>query len=297
MLEIEDVLQVGAAPLVDRLVRVAHDAEVAIDLGDPANQHVLRAVRILVLVDHHEPELLGVFLPNGRRILEQLDGLEQEIVEVERAGVLEGGEVLRVDLRNRLVAPVPACSRRHLLRRLHAILRMADARERRARLDVAVVDLQILQRLLDHRQLIGRVVDHEIARQSDRRRLAPEQPRAQRVERRHPHAAAVFAKQRLDARPHLLGRLVGEGDGEHFVGPRVSVAHEICDAAGDDPGLAGPGAREDEQRAADVQHRVALLRVQGVEEVHWWNAQKGSGIGDPGTRSEYHRPRPSLRLP
>ena len=45
--------------------------------------------------------------------------------------------------------------------------------------------------LLDDRDLIGRVVDHEIARQPDLRRLAPQQPRAERVERREPDALAT----------------------------------------------------------------------------------------------------------
>ena len=36
----------------------------------------------------------------------------------------------------------------------------------------------------------------------------------------------------------------------------------------DDAGLAGAGAGEDEQRAAGVEHRLALGGVQGVEEVH-----------------------------
>ena len=164
---------------------------------------------------------------------------------------------------------------------LHAVLRVADARERRARLHVAVVDVQLLQRLLDDRQLIGRVVDDEVARQPDRRRLAPEQPRAERVERRHPHAAAVFAEQRLDARAHLLGRLVGERDGEHFVGLRVAVADEVRDAAGDDAGLARPGAGEDQQRPVDVEDRVALFGVQGVEELHQGlgRARARTGLG------------------
>ena len=76
MLEIEDVAQVGAAPLVDRLVGIADDAEVAVDFGEPPDQQVLRPVRVLVLVDHHEPELLGVLRSRTRRdLLEQLDGL------------------------------------------------------------------------------------------------------------------------------------------------------------------------------------------------------------------------------
>ena len=63
-LEVEDVLHVGAAPLVDRLVGIADDAEVAVDLRDAPDEHVLRAIRVLVLVHHNETELLRVLLAN-----------------------------------------------------------------------------------------------------------------------------------------------------------------------------------------------------------------------------------------
>ena len=73
--------------------------------------------------------------------------------------------------------------------------------------------------------------------------------------------AAVRAEQRLDARPHLLGGLVREGDGEHFVRLRVAVADEVGDAAGDDARLARARAGEDQQRAVGVQHRFALFGI------------------------------------
>ena len=84
VLEVEDVAQVGAAPLVDRLVGIADDREVAMDLGEPADQQVLRPVRVLVLVDHHVPELARVELAHLLGGLEELDGLQQQVVEVER---------------------------------------------------------------------------------------------------------------------------------------------------------------------------------------------------------------------
>ena len=76
------------------------------------------------------------------------------------------------------------------------------------------------------------------------------------------------AEQRLDALPHLLGRLVGEGDRDHLAGVRVAVADEVRDAVGDDARLAGPGAGEDQQRAVHLEHGLALFGVQLVEEVH-----------------------------
>ena len=83
--------------------------------------------------------------------------------------------------------------------------------------DQLVVDVQVAHRLLDGGCLVGRIVDDEVAREPDLRRLAPQQPRAHRVERRDPHAPAVRAQQARDARAHFLGGLVGEGDREHLL--------------------------------------------------------------------------------
>ena len=50
-LEVEDVPDVRAAPAVDRLVVVADDRQVAVLRGEGPDPQVLRAVRVLVLVD------------------------------------------------------------------------------------------------------------------------------------------------------------------------------------------------------------------------------------------------------
>ncbi len=76
-------------------------------LGQAANQEVLRAVGVLVLVHHDEPELLRVELAGGLRRLEELHRLQQQVVEVEGAGVLQRLQVLLVDLGDLLVAQVP----------------------------------------------------------------------------------------------------------------------------------------------------------------------------------------------
>ena len=88
-LEVHDVAQVGAAPLVDRLIGVADDGEVAMLAGDLLDQQVLRPVGVLVFVHHHVVELVRVALADRGVLVEQLDGREQQVVEIERARVLQ----------------------------------------------------------------------------------------------------------------------------------------------------------------------------------------------------------------
>ncbi len=73
------------------------------------------------------------------------------------------------------------------------------------------------------------------------------------------------AEEFVDALGHLVGGLVGEGDGEDGVGRDAALLDEIGDAVGDDAGLAGAGAGEDEHRAVDGFDGFALLRIQFVE--------------------------------
>ena len=270
LLEVEDVPQVGAAPLVDRLIGIADDAQVAVHLGEPADQQVLRPVRVLVLVHHDEAELAARTSSRTRcGLLEQLDRLEQEIVEVERGAVLQGLQVVarrpwrsarRAGSSRRPPPSAPGLSIRFL-----AWLMRESAARGWTKLSSMCSSLSAC---LTTRELVGRVVDDEIARQADGRRLAAQQACAERVERRDPHPAAVGAEQRFDAGAHLFGGLVRERDRQHLVRLGVAVADEVRDSARDDARLAGTGAGEDQQRSLDVQDRFSLFGVQGFEELH-----------------------------
>ena len=186
LFEIEDVAEIRAAPFVNRLVGVTDDGNVSVRLGKPPNQQVLRPVGVLVLVDHHILELVRIELAHLLRRFEQLDRLQQEIVEIQRVGVLQRLQIALVDLRRLLLADVPAAAQR--FRPFHPVLRLADARQRHSWRHQLVVDAELALGLLHDGDLIGRVINHKVARQPNLRRLPPEQPRAQRVERREPHA-------------------------------------------------------------------------------------------------------------
>ena len=98
MLEVEDVPQIRAAPLVDRLIRIAHDAEVPVTRREAVNHQVLRTVRVLILVDHQVLELLAVSFPYQLGFLEQLHRSQQQVVEIEGVGILQCLNVGRIQL-------------------------------------------------------------------------------------------------------------------------------------------------------------------------------------------------------
>ena len=93
-------------------------------------------------------------------------------------------------------------------------------------------------------------------------RLAPQQARAQRVERGHPHRAAVGVEQPLDTLAHFLGGLVGEGDRHDLIGIRDLLGDEIGDAMRDDARLSRAGSGKDQERAVGLSYSFLLCRVE-----------------------------------
>src|SRR6185295_15483043 len=70
------------------------------------------------------------------------------------------------------------------------------------------------------------------------------------------------AQQVLHPLAHLAGRLVGEGHGGDVAGIDAHLLDQPEDAVGDDPGLAGPRAGEDELRPLAMRDGGDLLRVE-----------------------------------
>ena len=62
----------------------------------------------------------------------------------------------------------------------------------------------------------------------------------------------------VDPLHHLEGRPVGEGQRQDLRRQRALLRDEPRDAAGDDGRLAGPGARDDQERPGVVGHGLAL---------------------------------------
>ena len=84
LLEIENVADIRAAPAVDRLIFVAHHADVVVRLREQPHQLILAAVGVLILVDH---DVAQAAVPGVARVLiviEQAHAFEQQVVEIER---------------------------------------------------------------------------------------------------------------------------------------------------------------------------------------------------------------------
>ena len=108
VLESQNVGDFGAAPAVNRLIVVAHDAQVAMPAGQRLDDPILAAVGVLIFIDQQMIEAIGLGLPRLGKLREKLLGAEQQVVEIDRAGGFQGvlvaaigrgGQMLLVGLR------------------------------------------------------------------------------------------------------------------------------------------------------------------------------------------------------
>jgi hypothetical protein len=191
-LEVEDVADVGAAPLVDRLILVADHGDAVRALGEEAHQAVLHAVGVLELVDQHvveAPRQLG-----RRRALAgaQAQGGEQETPEVGGVGGGEPPLVGGVGLGHHVVEVVargigPGGDA--------LVLGAIDGGQHLAHRKQALGHLEIGQHADMQALLIVVVVDDEVAAQPHRLAQAPQQARAQGVEGADPQARPCSGRE------------------------------------------------------------------------------------------------------
>ena len=89
VLEVEDVLDVGATEGVDALGVVTYHAEVFEQSGDTLHDEVLGVVGVLVLVDEDELEVVLVFVKHVGVVTEQDVGEIEDVVEVHGVGAVQ----------------------------------------------------------------------------------------------------------------------------------------------------------------------------------------------------------------
>ncbi len=265
-LEVEDVAQVRATPRIDRLVVITDHAQVVMLHRERPDPQVLRAVRVLVLVDMQEAPALLV-LGQHVLVLEEPHGLEQQVVEIERVGLAQAFAVAGRQPRDGALAMVRGVLGQE--RRIeHLVLGPADRAEDDGRPELAGQrHVLFAQDLLHQRLLVVRVVDDEPAPDPDGLPVRAQDPRRQRMERAGHHVPTAFTDEADDPFAQFRGGPVGERDGQDPPRGHVLDADEVRDAMGQHARLARPGTGQDQQRAVRRRDGTRLLGVEGAHDL------------------------------
>ena len=159
-----------------------------------------------------------------------------------------------------------------LLRRDVLVLAAADQRDQRLQMARGIAERpvalegQLEEPVAEEDDLLGAAQHAEVGRETQLERVLAQQPVAEGVEGGDVDVGVPVGHELVDALLHLGRRLVGEREREDLLGAGLALGDEPGDAAGDDGGLAGAGAGDDEQRARVVGDGLALCVVEAVED-------------------------------
>ncbi len=265
-LELEDVADRRAAERVDRLVGVAHHAQLAGLADQLLDQRVLRVVGVLVFVDEHVLEALPVFVGDLGVRPEEVDRRHDEVVEVERVGLAQPALIERVDLGDGALLGTDRPGR-EALGVDQLVFQVGDLPGQRPRRVALGVEVELAGDQLQQPAGVVGVVDRERRAQAGHFVLGAQDAHARRVERGHPHQPGPPADQLGHPLLHLAGGLVGERDRDDLGRVNLAGGQQVSDPVGQHPGLAGAGAGHDQQGRPSVDNRVALRAVEALEQV------------------------------
>ena len=219
-LEGEDVFNGGATEPVDGLVVVTHHADVLPSSRQKPGQEVLEVVGVLILVDEDVAELPLVELPDVLVLLEEADGVEDDVVKVQSSGRPELLLVGQVDVGDLLETEVPlGPALVHVLRRQeHLVLGPGNVAQDGSGLEGLLVHVQLLQALLDDPEGVVGVVDGEGGGKAQLLDVPPQDAHAGRVEGGRPDVVGIGTNGGFQTGFQFPGGLVGEGDGDDLPG-------------------------------------------------------------------------------
>ena len=227
----KDVADLGSPKPVDRLVVVAHHAEIGLRLPQLLQQLELRHVRVLVLVHQDDAETLTGALPDLGHVPEQLERAQDEIAEVDVSRLPERLLVRKEDLGIAAGAldPFPWRGRAD-----SQVLDPADLVVCPPEVTAVFV---LSQERLEERKGVVLVVDAETGIEARMGGIAAEEPCPEGMEGPH-HDVPGTWHDGEHTLLHLLRRLVGEGNGEYGARAHSHPVDQPCDLCRDHARLA-----------------------------------------------------------
>ena len=202
-------------------------------------------------------------LAHGIVITQQLVGAQHQLAKIHHAFALALVFIQLIDLD--LLAAV-RIMRRHIAG-AHAFF-FAVGNEVRQLLGrkALIVDIELLAKPLDGRELILRVENLECLRQPRQFVMCAQKAIAQSVERTNPHAAHIHGQHRRETRNHFLGGLIGKGYRQNAARRGIAVLEQPRNARGEHAGLARSGTGKNQRMALRQRDGGKLLVVEALQQ-------------------------------
>ena len=281
LVEAQDVIDLRTAPAINRLIVVADTADIRAALRQQAQPHILNDVGVLIFIDQNIFETFLIQPQHVRIFPQKPHAFQQQVAEIGGIQDFQPLLVQRIELAALAIGERLRLARRHARRVKPAILPRVDLMREGAGGPALVVDVLGFQNLLHQPDLVVGVENGEGRFQANQFGVAAQYFRGNGMECAQPrHALRHRAGQVRDTFLHLARGLVGEGDGENFMGAGAGGGDDVGDAGGEHARLAGARPCQHQHRAVHRLNRLALL---GVQPRH---IGRPASRGSPGARGD-----------
>ena len=252
------VLDIGAAPGIDRLIVVAHRGERAAHAREQLEQPILGAIGVLIFIHQQITQTVLPALSHLGVFLEQAHRQRDQVVEIHRLVGAQGAFVFPVELggdRGDLVVG----ELRRLVGADHCVLPRRD------------LPLHLLGDALvafagdvgHDLHCVRGVEDGELRLEPAMRGFLADDAHTQGMKGAQGQPAGRASAHDVgDTLLHFLRGLVGEGDGGDVVGAEPAFVDQVRDLVRDHPRLAATGPRQHQARAVKIADGFALGRVE-----------------------------------
>ena len=261
----QDIAHFGAAPAVDRLIVIAHAADVFMRPRQKPQPQILRHIGVLVFVheDIFEPTLI---LPQHVVVgLKNCHHMQEQIAKIHGVQLQQALLILLVKL-DAITAVGAAFRGGHLAWRQGAVFPPVNHPRQHPRGPAFVVNRGQRDQLLQKPDLVIRVQNREIRFQPRQFRVTAQQFHANRMEGAQPrHAFGGLTEHLPDADFHLARGLIGKGHRQNLVGRGASGVEQMHDPRGQGFGLARPRPRQHQNRPVHRLDGGALFGVQPLQ--------------------------------
>ena len=249
VLEAQDVVDLGTAPAIDRLIVVADAAQVLVRLRQKPQPEILRDVGVLILVHQHVAKAPLVLRQDVGMLAPEAQAFEQQVAEIGGVQRFQTSPGRRCRACRPSVGEGAGFTRRDLTGPEAAVLPAVDHGGELAGRPAFLVDILGRDHLLHQPDLVVGAEDREVGAQIDEFRVPPQDLGADGMERPEPlHALGHRPDEGSDPFAHLPGGLVGEGHRQDVEGTRLAGGDQMGDAGRQNPRLAGAGASQHEHR-------------------------------------------------
>ena len=219
----QNVFNGCTAEFINTLIVIADNTEIAAAFREEFDEQILCVVGILVLVHHNIAELVLEVFQNIRAILQEADGIGDEIVKIHRIRFRKPLLIELVRLTNQRKTVVAPGSSDKLIRRYQIILGTGNFAQNCLMREHLVLNLQNPLTILHQTLRIVRIINGKMTGITEAIPKLTEETGAGGMEGRSPDFAPLLPKHGRQTVLEFACRFICEGDGKNL--PRAAGMH------------------------------------------------------------------------